>query len=90
VELPWVVNRAQAGEPVYLLGDMNDHQGFAGPARRAGLVTAAGRGYRGIDWITGSPGVVFGPQVVDDSPLVDATSDHPYVQVEVPVTRVGS
>lgn len=74
---------AATGEPVFLTGDMNDHGAFAGPMRAAGMTSATGWHYRGIDWIVAPRGTRFLSSTVDRSPLDRAASDHPIV-----VTRV--
>ena len=72
------------GRRVIILGDMNEHRSYPHAlTRSAGMHSAAPAGYRGIDWILGSPNVAFVRHTVDDSPLVDATTDHPVVIAEV-------
>lgn len=73
---------AATGEPVYLLGDMNDKQRFA-TMIRGKLRSAMVPGYTGIDWITQTGDGTAGRAVVDDSPLVDLASDHPFVVARV-------
>lgn len=74
----------RTGRPVLILGDMNEHRSYAHAlTRSAGMQPAAPAGYRGIDWILGSPNVAFLGHTVDDSSLVDATTDHPVVIAEV-------
>jgi endonuclease/exonuclease/phosphatase family metal-dependent hydrolase len=85
IELRAVRQLAGYGDPVYLVGDMNEKAEFGRRARAAGMVSATSWAYRGIDWITGSPGTRFSRTVVDDSRQVDAATDHPIV-----VTRAAA
>lgn len=73
---------AATGEPVYLLGDMNDKQRFA-TMIRGQLRSAMVPGYTGIDWITQTSNGTAGRAAVDDSPLADLASDHPIVVARV-------
>jgi len=89
-------NRLEAlGIPQFVTGDMNERdEYFCKVTRATPLVAAAGGSNNGgcapprptqIDWIFGSPQVVFSRYVVDRSPLVRRTSDHPVVAATVTV-----
>jgi hypothetical protein len=81
------------GIPQFVTGDMNDNNEYFCPVTAGTqLIAAAGGSNNGgcvvprptpIDWIFGSPGVVFSNYVYDQSPLVHHTTDHP-----VPSTTV--
>ena len=87
--------RASTGVPVFLTGDMNDHrQVFCQLVGRGAMTASNGGGAArgcnappsaGIDWIFAS-GAQFSDHTVDRSPLVKATTDHPFV---VTRARVG-
>ena len=78
------------GDPVYLLGDMNAKAAFAAQIR-GHLRSAMVPGYTGIDWITQTSDGTAGQAVVDDSPLADLASDHPFVVARVAtVTSTGA
>jgi hypothetical protein len=76
------------GTPVFLVGDMNSKRNFFCQMSAAlPVVFAAGGSYAAgacrppqptpIDWILATAGVTFSGYLSDDSPLVDAASDHP-------------
>ena len=80
------------GTPVFLVGDMNSKGSFFCEMSGAlPLVFAAGgtRDASGcrpprpapIDWIVATAGVTFTGYLADDSPLVDAATDHPVYSV---------
>lgn len=83
------------GIPQFVTGDMNERdQYFCRVTGETPLVAAAGGSNDGgcrppkptqIDWIFGSPGAVFQNYVVDRSPLVRASTDHPVVVASVTV-----
>ena len=75
-------------------GDMNMRdEYFCRVTGATGLIAAAGGSNRGgsclvprptqIDWIFGSPGVVFSNYTIDRSALVRRTTDHPIVATQV-------
>jgi endonuclease/exonuclease/phosphatase family metal-dependent hydrolase len=82
-----------SGVPVLLVGDMNEkHSYFCSMTVDGGMHAAAGGSvgrhcrppeYNGIDWIFGSKDVDFLSHRVDDSHLVDRTTDHPVTFAEV-------
>jgi endonuclease/exonuclease/phosphatase family metal-dependent hydrolase len=82
-----------SGVPVLIVGDMNErHSYFCNMTANGGMHAAAGGSvgrpcrppeYDGIDWIFGSSGVHFVSHSVDDSSLVDRTTDHPVTVAEV-------
>lgn len=87
-------NRLEAtGTPQFVTGDMNERsEYFCRVTGSTPLVAAAGGsnsgGCRppqpiGIDWIFGSPTAAFSSYVVDRSPLVRRTTDHPVVVAHV-------
>lgn len=80
------------GTPVFLVGDMNSKEPFfCTVAAALPVVFANGGSYAGgrcrpprplpIDWIVATKGVSFTGFLRDDSPLVDAASDHPAYSV---------
>ncbi len=83
------------GIPQFVTGDMNERdEYFCKVTGATPLVAAAGGSNSGrcapprptqIDWIFGSPQVVFSRYVVDRSPLVRRTSDHPVVAATVTI-----
>jgi Endonuclease/Exonuclease/phosphatase family len=86
----------RTGLPVFVTGDMNERSSFfCRFTARTPMVAARGgsntgrclpRGPGGIDWIFGSQGVQFSNYQVDDSHLVDITTDHPVVSVHVRIS----
>ena len=87
-----LVNRLQSdGTPVVVTGDMNDREEyFCRVGQLAGLRSADG-GYvdgagchpprrMNVDWILGTPDLLFSGFVTDRSPLVRRTTDHPMVR----------
>jgi hypothetical protein len=83
------------GIPQFVTGDMNERdEYFCKVTGATPLIAAAGGSNQGgcvpprpaqIDWIFGSPAVVFSRYVVDRSPLVRRTTDHPAVVATVVV-----
>jgi hypothetical protein len=81
--------------PQFVTGDMNDRSVyFCRVTGSTPLVAAAGGSNNGgcappkptqIDWIFGSPGVAFQNYVIDRSPLVRRTTDHPVVVTGVTI-----
>jgi hypothetical protein len=76
------------GTPVFLVGDMNSKRSFFCQMSAAlPVVFAAGGSFDAggcrppvptpIDWIVATRGVAFSGYLSDDSPLVDAATDHP-------------
>jgi hypothetical protein len=76
--------------PQFVTGDMNEREVyFCRITAATPLIAAAGGSNEGgrcappkptqIDWIFGSPGVQFKNYVIDRSPLVRRTTDHPVV-----------
>jgi hypothetical protein len=75
--------------PQFVTGDMNERsEYFCRVTAATPLIAAAGGSNSGgcappkptqIDWIFGSPGVVFRNYTIDRSPLVRRTTDHPVV-----------
>jgi len=86
----------RTGLPVFVTGDMNERGSFfCRFTGRTPMVAARGgsnngrclpRGSGGVDWIFGSQGVQFFDYQVDDSHLVDITTDHPVVTAHVRIT----
>jgi hypothetical protein len=86
----------RTGLPVFITGDMNERGSFfCRFTAMTPMVAARGgsntgrcrpRGSGGIDWIFGSQGVQFSDYRVDDSHLVDITTDHPVVSVHVRIS----
>ncbi len=87
---------AKTGVPQFVTGDMNMRdEYFCRVTGATGLVAAAGGSNKNgsclvprptqIDWIFGSPGVVFSNYVIDRSALVRRTTDHPIVTTQVTV-----
>ena len=86
----------RSGLPVFVSGDMNERGSFfcrftaltpmvaARGGSNSGRCVPRGRG--GIDWIFGSQGVLFSDYQVDDSHLVDVTTDHPVVSAHARIT----
>ncbi len=84
-----------SGIPQFVTGDMNERsEYFCRVTGSTPLVAAAGGSHSGgcappkptqIDWIFGSPGVQFSNYVIDRSPLVRRTTDHPVVVTAVKV-----
>ena len=84
------------GLPVFVTGDMNERGSYfcrftgmtpmvaARGGSNSGRCRPSGSG--GIDWIFGSQGVQFFDYQVDDSHLVDITTDHPVVTSHVRIT----
>jgi hypothetical protein len=85
----------KSGIPQFVTGDMNEREEyFCRVTGSTPLIAAAGGSNNGgcavprptqIDWIFGSPGVQFGGYLVDRSPLVRRTTDHPVVVSQVVV-----
>ena len=83
------------GIPQFVTGDMNDNNEYFCPVTaETPLIAAAGGSNNGgcapprptpIDWIFGSPGVVFPNYVYDQSPLVRRTTDHPVWSARVTI-----
>ena len=81
------------GIPQFVTGDMNERaEYFCRVTGATPLIAAAGGSNNGrctppqptqIDWIFGSPGVVFNDYQVVRSPLVRRTTDHPVVVSQV-------
>ncbi len=81
------------GTPQFVTGDMNERDEYFCRVTGATPLTAAAGGSNSggcrppkptqIDWILGSPGVVWSNYVVDRSPLVRRTTDHPVVVATV-------
>lgn len=81
--------------PQFVTGDMNERsEYFCRVTGATPLVAAAGGSNSGgcapprptqIDWIFGSPGVAFQNYVIDRSPLVRRTTDHPVVVTGVTI-----
>ena len=82
VEIPFL-NATAAGGPVYWTGDMNDHHFKSSLAGRSVMAGGSADTYGRIDWILGSPGHRPLSVTTDDSPLVDATTDHPFVVARI-------
>lgn len=78
-EIRFVARRDGA---TFVTGDMNEHRSYVRKVARY-LVPAAPRHYNGIDWILGPPGTRFEGHTVDDGPLVDRTTDHPFMYARV-------
>ena len=87
---------AKTGVPQFVTGDMNMRdEYFCRVTGATGLIAAAGGSNRNgsclvprptqIDWIFGSPGVVFSNYTIDRSALVRRTTDHPIVATQVTV-----
>jgi hypothetical protein len=87
---------AKTGVPQFVTGDMNMRgEYFCRVTGGTGLVAAAGGSNKNgscvaprpaqIDWIFGSPGVVFSGYTIDHSALVRRTTDHPIVVSQVTV-----
>ena len=83
------------GMPQFVTGDMNERAEYFCRVTGATPLTAAAGGSNSggcrpprptqIDWIFGSPGVQWTRYVVDRSPLVRRTTDHPVVVASVTV-----
>jgi hypothetical protein len=83
------------GIPQFVTGDMNEREEyFCRVTGSTPLIAAAGGSNNGgcavpkptqIDWIFGSPGVVFGGYTIDRSDLVRRTTDHPVIVTQVVV-----
>jgi hypothetical protein len=83
------------GIPQFVTGDMNERtEYFCRVTGATPLIAAAGGSNNGgcvppkptqIDWIFGSPGVAFSRYVIDRSPLVRRSSDHPAIVATVTV-----
>ncbi|MDQ6688844.1 MAG: endonuclease/exonuclease/phosphatase family protein [Actinomycetota bacterium] len=81
--------------PVFVTGDMNERASyFCSVSQSARLVSASGGDVIGgchppaggsIDWIFGSPGVVFSSYLSDRSPFVQSTTDHPVVSSDATI-----
>ena len=81
--------------PQFVTGDMNERdEYFCRVTGSTPLLAAAGGSNSGgcappkptqIDWIFGSPGVQFTDYVIDRSPLVRRTTDHPVVVTGVTI-----
>ena len=79
----------RTGIPQFVTGDMNERDVyFCKVTGATPLIAAAGGSNNGgcsppsrseIDWIFGSPNVIFSDFVADRSPLVRRTTDHPVV-----------
>ncbi len=77
------------GTPVIITGDMNDKADYFCPMTARAPMHAANGGSTGggcsppsnmgIDWIFGSTDVDFANYVRNDGPLVNRTTDHPYI-----------
>jgi hypothetical protein len=89
-------NRLEAtGKPQFVTGDMNERaEYFCAVTGSTPLVAAAGGSNNGgcrppqptqIDWIFGSPNAQFSGYVIDRSPLVRRTSDHPLIVSKVTI-----
>ena len=87
---------AKTNVPQFVTGDMNMRdEYFCRVTGATGLIAAAGGSNRNgsclvprptqIDWIFGSPGVVFSNFTIDRSALVRRTTDHPIVATRVTV-----
>jgi hypothetical protein len=86
-------NLEKSGIPQFVTGDMNERdEYFCRVTGSTPLIAAAGGTNTGgcapprpaqIDWIFGSPGVRFGGYLIDRSPLVRRTTDHPVVVSQV-------
>ncbi len=85
------LRRTDPGTPVVMTGDMNDRAEFFCPMVGSGLLAAANGGSAGdgscspppatqIDWVLGTPGLSWAGYVVDRSPLVRWSTDHPMVR----------
>ena len=85
-----LANRLHAdGTPVIITGDMNDKSDYFCPMTGRAPMHAANGGSTGgscsppsnmgIDWIFGSTDVDFSNYVRNDGPLVNKTTDHPYI-----------
>jgi hypothetical protein len=82
-----------SGTPQFVTGDMNERQEyFCKVTGATPLVAAAGGSNEGgcrpprpaqIDWIFGSPGAQWTNYLVDRSPLVRRTTDHPVIVASV-------
>ena len=78
-----------SGDPVFIIGDMNEKESyFCKFTGATGMIAANGGSNNGscnpprpskIDWIFGSREVQFSGYVADLSPLVRRTADHPFV-----------
>lgn len=85
----------RTGIPQFVTGDMNERDVyFCKVTGATPLIAAAGGSNTGgcapprptqIDWIFGSPNVIFSGFVADRSPLVRRTTDHPVVVATVTV-----
>jgi len=83
------------GTPQFVTGDMNERDEYFCRVTGATPLTAAAGGTNDggcrppkptqIDWIFGSPGVVWNNYIVDRSPLVRRTTDHPVVVATVTI-----
>ena len=79
----------RTGIPQFVTGDMNERdEYFCRVTGSTPLIAAAGGSNNGgcvpprpaqIDWLFGSPGVLFSGYVIDRSPLVRRTTDHPVI-----------
>jgi hypothetical protein len=96
-----LVNRLSARDtPVIMTGDMNDRAEFFCPMTGRSRMHAANGGSRGgpcspppsmgIDWILGSPDVVFDDHQSVRGGLVSRTSDHPFVWASATIRGPGS
>jgi endonuclease/exonuclease/phosphatase family metal-dependent hydrolase len=80
---------ASTGVPVFLTGDLNDRRQVFCRLTDLGAMTASNGGHSagkchpprtaGIDWIFAAGNAEFSDHTVDRSPIVRATSDHPFV-----------
>jgi hypothetical protein len=95
-EIALINTLAKTGVPQFVTGDMNMRdEYFCRVTGATGLVAAAGGSNKNgscqvprptqIDWIFGSPGVVFSNYTIDRSALVRRTTDHPIVVSQVSV-----
>ncbi len=89
----------RSGTPQFVTGDMNERKEYFCKVTGATPLTAAAGGSNNggcrpprptqIDWIFGSPGAEWTRYVVDRSPLVRRTTDHPLVVASVKVDALN-
>jgi len=91
IDLVRSLRQAEPDVPVVMTGDMNDRAAFFCPVIGSGLLEASNGGSSSggscspppatqIDWILGTPELEWSGYVVDRSPLVRWSTDHPMIR----------
>ncbi len=97
LDLVRTLRQTEPDVPVVMTGDMNDRAEFFCPTVGSGLLLAANGGSAGggscsppaqpqIDWIMGTPDLPWSGYVVDRSPLVRWSTDHPMVRAVLTIS----